>query len=116
MLARSFLTPEKLNISDKQFNALVQVLGMLERGELPWHKKFDMTSWPTKGISCGTVGCIGFWAESILEAEIVSKDEELLQLFYADDFDLDEIKPEHAAQALRNYLGTGKANWASVLA
>jgi hypothetical protein len=34
MLANSFMTPSALGISDVEFDALVKVLGMLERSEI----------------------------------------------------------------------------------
>lgn len=35
MLANNFMTPSALGISDVEFDALVKVLGMLERREIP---------------------------------------------------------------------------------
>ncbi len=126
MLARNFLTPTELDISDKQFNALLQVLGMLERGELKMHhnwrkrkrepntKYFDMGKWPER--HCGSVGCIGFWAEKIGKVNMSCVPEKLDNLFYNYEATENETTTEQAAQALRNYLSTGKANWADVLA
>lgn len=127
MLARSFLSPVDLKISDKQLNALVQVLNMLERGELPWHRGvsrpkdlgFNMGYWPDKrGKDCGTVGCIGYWTEKFLGEEFDDFPKELDNLFFINEIDIDwvDVTPEYAASALRNYLTTGKADWAGVLA
>lgn len=131
MLARSFLTPEELNISDKQFDALVQVLGMLERGELPWHTKkavlpldvgFNMAKWPSRlEGNCGSVGCIGYWCEKMggaprWEFEL-NKTTEIGKLFYPHGFGaFATITMDQGMQALSNYLTTGKADWAGVLA
>lgn len=139
MLMRSFLTPEELNISDKQFNALVQVLGMLERGELPWHCKnlikptdigFNMDRWYESEImpECGSVGCLGYWCNKLggHVSRFAVKNSELEHLFYPNRNSdgsksklpkfYEDITPDEATQALRNYLGTGKADWAGVLA
>lgn len=116
MLARSFLTPTELKIRVKEFDALGKVLGMLERGEL--NQGFVMDEWP--GIGCGTVGCIGFWTEKLIGEEVKWYDNlQLNNLFFINERIrnyYDGVGPEHAAHALRNYLTTGKADWASVLA
>lgn len=131
MLARSFLTPEKLNISDKQFDALVQVLGMLERGELPWYNKdkvfpsdvgFNMAKWPSPlENKCGSVGCFGYWCEKLggaprWEFEL-NKTTEIGKLFYPVGFgrNFNSVSVDEGMQALSNYLTTGKADWAGVL-
>lgn len=127
MLMRNFLTPAELNISDQQFEALLKVLGMLERGELIWHSavgrgdklktmRFNMNNWPV--VHCGSVGCIGFWAEKIgkVSFDVFDLTAELDDLFYNDIATINvNTKPEEAAQALQNYLTTGKADWADVL-
>lgn len=133
MLARTFLTPAELNISDQQFEALLKVLGMLERGELVWHKqakesgasvkninRFNMGSWSDS--HCGTVGCIGFWAEKVGKvplkvgkvhfSSITVGTRDLFYNHKACDMD---TTPEEGAEALRNYLSTGKADWDDVL-
>lgn len=136
MLARSFLTPEELNISDKQFDALVQVLGMLERGELPWHSRslitrlptsigFNMDCWPqSTEEDCGSVGCIGYWCQK-LGGDVTQEDirsyaspYELKELFYPVEGikSYQRITVDEGIQALSNYLTTGRADWAGVLA
>lgn len=116
MLARSFLTPTDLKITVKEFDALTEVLNMLERGEL--NQGFVMDEWP--GIGCGTVGCIGFWTEKLIGEEVQWWDKpQLNNLFFINERvknNYDGVGPEQAANALRNYLTTGKANWATVLA
>lgn len=134
MLARNFLTPTDLKISDKQFDALVQVLGMLERGELLWHNKykvdqspvvgFNMDRWPTPSDNCGSVGCIGYWCQKFggdVTRDSIEKDEnpyELEKLFFPVEGikAYEDITVDEGMQALSNYLTTGKADWASVLA
>lgn len=136
MLARSFLTPAELKIEDGDFEALLKVLGMLERGELPWHAStsskegFNMDRWPSAGHSAridehrGSVGCIGYWAEKLgARKELSSRAiyTELYGLFFPkvdnkNYMPYKDIQPEHAAQALQNYLNTGKADWDAVLA
>lgn len=127
MLARTFLTPAELNISDQQFEALLKVLGMLERGELVWHKqakesgasvkninRFNMGSWSDS--HCGTVGCIGFWAEKIGKVPFSpSTTMDTYDLFYNRKACNTNTTPEQGAEALRNYLSTGKADWDDVL-
>lgn len=75
MLQRTpFLTAEALGIDPNEHQALVAVLGKLERGELrhaPLLEEttdefgdacgFNMAQW-----SCGTVMCIGGWVEHLL--------------------------------------------------
>lgn len=76
MLARNFMTAEDLGREQMEYDALVSVLGKLERGEIG-HKNFDMscpmrdlrvskTYFNNDGLisstiteDCGTAGCIG---------------------------------------------------------
>lgn len=74
MLARNFMTAEALRREQMEYDALVSVLGKLERGEIG-HKNFDMAC-PMRNLwasyrrvdlltvstiseECGTAGCIG---------------------------------------------------------
>ena len=135
MLARTFKTPAELNLSDAEFNALVTVLVMLERDELPWHSihefgegnGFNMDRWPDAGYPagehCGSVGCIGYWVEKVgsigLAGNIRSGERnKLYRLLFPQGTGTAyrDIMPEQAAEAMRNYLATGEANWAAVLA
>lgn len=140
MLAQNFLTPADLKIKDDLHAALIQVLGMLERGELiharsvfnapciftyAYKEKipslFNMNNWCLKpeDSSCGTVMCIGGACEAIMKREIKEVyTPGLLGLFHPHDVSSDyweDITVEEAALALRNYLTTGKPKWKEVL-
>lgn len=139
MLARNFLTPVELGLSDAKHAALVKVLGMMERGELilvPYAKvvegtndslcfaplgekftgHFHMAVWNVKH-TCGTVACIGGTAELVggvkfeNECEMEVESIELNRLFYPSRSDKRTI--EEAAHALRTYLMTGRAEWSN---
>jgi len=139
MLAQNFKTAADLGIKDVELDALIKVLGMLERGEID-ATHFNMQSF-LRQADCGTVGCICGWANHISRgrafSEIGTRDE--LELFrrlsrsarllfamtsHEDDLAMerqnnavqDRAQPEHAAIALRSYLTTGDANWAEALA
>lgn len=130
MLARNFLTPAELLLSEEEHAALVKVLGMMERGELtlvpyeevvkgserfvtwpPGEKftgHFHMAVWNVKH-ECGTVCCIGGTAELVGGVKFGTRDARLNDLFYPSrtyDRTVDE-----AAHALRTYLTTGNAEW-----
>lgn len=126
MLAQNFKTPADLGITAAEFDALVKVLGMLERGELT-HDHWDCPSVPN-GFSmieyitetqCGTVACIAGWADKIADTTFASR--HLFNLPRA----LDELfsgptrgdaSPSQAAIALRNYLTHGEPRWDEALA
>lgn len=138
MLAQNFMSAADLGIPDEHRSALIQVLGMLEREEIPGHfgsargAAFDMGNWwkecyDKKGWFCGTVGCIAGWAEHVGEVnfrgalyEHGKKLPQLEELFYVQSLEgvveLSAITPKQAAAALRNYLTTGRPCWAEVLA
>lgn len=79
MLAQNFKTPADLEISDIEFESLVKVLGMLERGDLVYGKhpiakqfrganEFNMAATLNQhqdGPHCGTVACICGWAHVV---------------------------------------------------
>lgn len=129
MLAQNFLTADALGISEQERDALVQVLGLLERKELvdvkPTNKSlpngFNM-SWIGTQTKCGSVGCILGWAR------FLSGDERLfdvincrvgrpaLSLFMFYDERRWSAKSNHAALALRNYLTLGKPSWDEIFA
>lgn len=129
MLAQNFMPPATLGLSDKEFEALVKVLGMFERGEVVhwsghWDGKpcqipnaFNMRLW-----SCGTAHCIGGWAGTIIGERTLQEKtssrftDGLSLLFYPRtnylNFPMNhEITVDQAASALRNYLTTGQPNW-----
>lgn len=141
MLAQNFMTAAELKLSEKEHAALIKVLGMLERGELIHAdltkarrledrpddgeiltNHFNMDQWRNKW-DCGTVACIGGTAELVGGFRFRSGENGQL----GGNLDLEElcypniasgyadITPQEAAQALRNYLTTGKAKWEEVL-
>jgi hypothetical protein len=78
MLARSFKTAVDLGISEKEHGALIQVLGMLERGELQLVRlaRGGLTATIPNGFNmialgekneCGTVGCLLGWARFVTD-------------------------------------------------
>lgn len=142
MLAQNFQTPTELQISNAEYNALVHILGMMERGELKHHHVgyyqklvgpppkfsglFNMCHVKTV-TSCGTVACIlgaaqllfgdDLFAEQWCNWKYQGTKSAVSQLFVPEarsDYWLD-ITVEQAATALRNYLTTGEASWATVM-
>jgi len=129
MLQRNFLTANELQMSEKMLEAHITVLGMLEREELTNDRKgyyaltyFSMENW--SACIWGHVGRVlepsgrfspcdpRYGADSVSAARF--------DLYYpkrAQVFDGSEaITVPQAAHALRNFLTTGKAQWAKVLA
>lgn len=78
MLAQSFLSANELGLKEVERDALIQVLGELERNELchiasgamrmqHYHKRwFNMGYWIETLPNCGTVRCIGGEADLVL--------------------------------------------------
>lgn len=138
MLAQSFKSHTDLGISDVELGALIKVLGMLEREEIPFAPVSDrpapagLKAIPThfnmilvkSKVLCGTAACICGWAREMAGDDVFNRpmSRSLSALFYMGDgpFDIpckiEEIKPSHAATALRSYLTTGEASWAEALA
>lgn len=141
MLARPFLSAETLGLSEDQRSALIKVLHMLERDEIPFlehnyeqyvfrnkinqmqpitHFNMALVYAPQ---DCGVAGCIKGWAEQVggVNFRIAEQPQsygELSRLFmmFGSDAagrikDMQQIQPQEAARALSNYLITGKANW-----
>ena len=63
MLASNFMAPSALGISEVEFDALVKVLGMLERGEIP----DDQFTMRRIQHPCGTPACLCGWANHVSE-------------------------------------------------
>lgn len=139
MLAQNFKTAADLGITDPELDALIKVLGMLERGEIP-DRAFTMRqfrpTWSDRAQDiakeCGTIGCLCGWAnfvsggEAFLQAvtgRLSFPTEAIHDLFAIQRDEDDRLIPriwrdatiESAAIALRSYLNTGKANWAEAL-
>ncbi len=130
MLAQNFKTAVDLGIKDAEIEALIKVLGMLERSELvpspPRYSSvpngFNMLTIGHQD-QCGTVGCILGWCqyiggESLFRDEtgFVQLTEGASNLFMFGVEGRGKVTPEQAALALRSYLTTGDANWAEALA
>lgn len=134
MLANSFLPAEALNITELQQRTLVQVLGMLERGEMkhislwreiwnsvftiksPTKNGFNMSWWSPYPAECETPGCIAGWCDYLTEGQtsfVIGgyrfKGTELGRLFFPTFRSW--RSPQRAASALRSYLTTGAPNW-----
>lgn len=141
MLANNFMTPSALAISDAEFDALVKVLGMLERGEIP-NDQFNMRR---VQHPCRTPACLCGWANHVsagrafpLEAQsrpslfpsLFTKTttygprwkelpRPVLQLFGYGGRPTDPVyaaSPSQAAIALRNFLSRGEPRWDEALA
>lgn len=131
MLAQNFKSAAELRITQMQHKALMKTLVLLETGKLTHHKvtgiesgnpdkftgHFNMMFWNMK-MNCGTVCCIGGTAELVGKTSFnkgpnPSNLEDLFCPYDINDWDL--ITTAHAAQALRNYLTIGNAQWKKVM-
>lgn len=138
MLASYFLSAEQLGLSTKQLTALIDVLGRLERGEFKHISEEDflhddrhsinIVGFNMGAFACGSVHCIGGWADRLHGTDFATMTANynphkglrwlrLYELFYCDEtpIEMEEITPAEAAEALRNYLTTGDAQWAKVI-
>lgn len=118
MLAQNFKAAATLGISDVEFEALVKVLGMLERGEIT-RKMFTMADYGNP--ECGTPACILGWTWTIVDSQAMTRPRpvNLARVFYPNLDGCDAAyaaTPVQAAIALRNYLTTGEPRWAEALA
>jgi hypothetical protein len=142
MLAQQFLSHDALGIEQVDRDALIAVLGMLERKELvhwrdpdeaPISNGFNMAAL-ISGRECGTVGCICGWAHVASRgrafqalaasarapdwSESISRMPEALKDLFGfglPDRQLCGRTVTQSAEALRNYLTTGDAQWDDVL-
>ncbi|MCA6108162.1 hypothetical protein [Bradyrhizobium cenepequi] len=137
-MAARFKTAETLGITQKQKDALVKTLRLLEGGKakhvdpppiaIDCERKrrysfdglFNMRVWKKK-TDCGTVACIGGTAElvgGVKFTDVTMNDNlELAKLFYPHSGGLpfSAITVKQAAKALRNYLAVGAPLWEKVL-
>ena len=134
MLAQSFKSAEELRLSEEQKDALIKVLVLLETDQLRHTKTvqfldkgivkfsghFNMRAWK-RTAECGTVACIGGTAELISSVSLIATscvNSALNDLFCPNTVDVgwyNNITTAQAAQALRNYLTTGNAQWKDVI-
>lgn len=136
MLAQSFLSADDLELSERQRDALIKTLVLLETGKLThvhandisigfelddytnykFSGYFNMAVWH-EHYNCGTVACIGGTAEMIGQVEFnPGISAALRELFYPRrHVALANVTVKQAAQALRNYLTTGHAHWHDVM-
>lgn len=124
MLAQNFKTPTDLRITDKEFDALTKVLGMLERAEI-WPEHLNM-----ERIDCGTAACMMGWARRIGGSELFATEDmeegPLSELFMFAGMDeisdpawvkrRQNVTPSQAAVALRNFLTHGEPRWDEAVA
>lgn len=140
MLAQAFLTSAELGITDAELDALIKVLGMLERQEVEYAKArgtppddvtptaFNM-GWVFGVGECGTTACLCGWAKEL------SGDRSLFEWLFGEGgvrhpinglfltnspipavSGLWDATPNQAAIALRNHLTTGEPRWSEALA
>ncbi|HZO44461.1 MAG TPA: hypothetical protein VFB68_01135 [Xanthobacteraceae bacterium] len=136
MLANNFMSPSALGLSDVEFESLVKVLGMLERGEIG----DDQFTMRRVQHPCRTPACLCGWANHVsggrafpLETKpgfmVFSKSTSgprwgsmsrpVQELFGYGGRATDPVylaTPPQAATALRSFLTHGEACWAEALA
>ena len=122
MLARNFKDAAELGIKPDQHDALITVLGMMERGEIP-DRNFDMKAISSAVGDCGTAYCIAGWCEEVTHNRGLfsfyqrpgDTPDALYELFMFGDDRRFGVTMDQAIHALTNYLTTGDADWASAL-
>jgi hypothetical protein len=136
MLANNFMPPSALGLSDVEFESLVKVLGMPERGEIA----DDQFTMRRLQHPCRTPACLCGWANHISAGRAFPLDKRpgltvfssptygprwremprpLQELFAYGGRPTDPVyaaTPSQAAIALRNFLTQGEARWAEALA
>ena len=129
MLARTMKTAAELGIGEDIYDALIEVRDALRSGRLPHVyidgpcpplREFDkfgfnMRSWG----ECGSVKCIGGWVHMLCGGKRAEHDTPNLQpLYYPKGISIprwSDITPLQAADAIDNYLHTGRPQWRSVM-
>ena len=138
MLASNFMTPSALGISDVEFDALVKVLGMLERGEIA----DDQFTMRRVQHPCRTPACLCGWANHVSQGrafplhatstrpwplsgittygprwkELPPRVRELFAYGGRTTDPVYTATPAQAAMALRSFLTQGEARWAEAMA
>lgn len=125
MLAQNFKAAEELGLTERGRDALIRVLGMMDRGELKDTPRgcfipngFNMgVTWYEN--ECGTVGCIGGWAGfygpsggALGDFCIPGHAHKLGELFCPEGWCVTgKYSVKQATHALRAYLVTGTPDW-----
>ncbi len=125
MLAQNFKSAEDLGLTAEWHQALITVLGMMDRSEMVWtkpykpaHNGFTMSHvWSMN--DCETAGCIFGWARHLTRSmanntskECSREQEQALErLYMPPGYEHGLYTVEEAAHALRTYLVTGIPNW-----
>jgi hypothetical protein len=137
MLANNFMAPSALGLSDVEFEALVKVLGMLERGEIA----DDQFTMRRVQHPCRTPACLCGWANHVSAGRAFpfqaqsrltmfsnataygprwsELPQPVLRLFGYGGRPTDPVyaaTPSQASIALRSFLTHGEARWAEALA
>lgn len=115
-------------MNDDQREALNAALVWLRTEDAKLH--FNMEHWRYRNAECGTVMCIGGYAEYYLEGKYQNtletyfraNDTEFNRLFFpfedewfADNiYHYSSVTPEIAANVLSHFLTTGEIDWAKV--
>lgn len=132
MLARSFKTATDLGIVEAEYDSLITVLHMLERGELvevPRSERFNVSvpngfcmSSVSHKSACGTVGCIMGWCQIVTKNNRLfdfydgsKRPQQVAELFMFGDERRHAVTLDQATRGLSNYLMTGNARWDDVL-
>ena len=114
MLAQNFKTPADLKIDDEDFEALVKVLGMFERCEVPG-RLFRMAV--VGAPECGAAGCICGWARSVNPKAFRGNWKAVTALFVRPPhLQLKNAMPAQGAIAIRNFLTFGDPRWDEAMA
>ncbi len=114
MLVRTFKTAAEIGLPQHEYEVLIQLLGMMERGEVT-EGLFDMER--IGNPRCGTPGCIIGWAYALGAHDFhteIGTDQQwraFRRLTEARTATLGQ-----ATRALHNYLTTGYPHWRDVLA
>jgi hypothetical protein len=130
VLAQNFKTAQDLGLLPQERDALIAVLGMLERGEIrDGEDGFDMSVFKHE---CGTPSCICGWAHFVSNGLAFPEVRQPLMQQWKSARELNSRLPKgalelfdigarlgvvafakasEAAIALRSYLTTGEARW-----
>jgi hypothetical protein len=143
MLARSFKSAEELGMKEVERDALITVLGMMERGEIE-DQKFNMNryffvkplitvSWDNSHPEdCRTPACICGWANHVSGGKafpelvggigpgyrLPDDARVLFNIMHDSTMVVKKVRKATVSQtaiALASYLTTGKANWKQAL-